>query len=78
MTTVIRKLDSEGEFHDLASYGLDPKRALIAYYMQNEKNSFNTWDYPENVDQIKERTMQLGYYYNKGDDVIYSRLQEEL
>jgi hypothetical protein len=75
-TSIIRMLDGEGEFHDLCSYSLDPKKALIAYYMQQEKKSFNTWDYPAEVDAIQERPMGLGYMYNKGDAVIYSRPEE--
>jgi hypothetical protein len=74
--SVIRKLDEQGEFHDLANYTLEPKQALIAYYMQNEKKTFNTWDYPDHIDAIRERTMGLGFFYEKGEDIIYSRPEE--
>ncbi|MEB2277019.1 hypothetical protein LAV82_23655 [Bacillus sp. ILBB4] len=77
MTSEIMKLDTDGEFHSLATYSLDPEQALIAYYMQQEKRTYNTWNYPEKVEAIKERPMGLGFFYNKGEDVIYSRPTEE-
>lgn len=76
--SIVRKLDADGEFHDLATYSLEPKAALIAYYMQNEKKTYNTWSYPTDLDDIRERPMGLGYMYSKGDDLIYSRLEEEV
>jgi hypothetical protein len=75
--SIIRKLDADGELHNLAVYSLEPKAALIAYYMQNEKKTYNTWDYPKDLDVIRERPMGLGFMYSVGDDLIYSRLQEE-
>ena len=77
MITTIKKLDKDGEFHDLASYTLHPEQALIAYYMQNEKKNFNTWDYPDHIDVIKERPMGLGFYYMKGEETIYAKYEED-
>lgn len=74
--SIIRMLDADGEFHDLAEYTLSPKEALIAYYMQHVKKSFNTCNYPKDLDVIRERPMGLGYVYDNGDVVIYSRPKE--
>lgn len=75
--SVITKLDTDGNFHELGSYSLEPKQALIAYYMQNEKKNFNTWDYPSDIEGVRERPSKTGYFYNKGEDVIFSTLQKE-
>lgn len=77
-SSIVRKLDAEGEFYDLATYSLEPKAALIAYYMQNTKKTYNTWNYPTDLDHIRERPMGLGYMYSSGEDIIYSRLEEEM
>jgi hypothetical protein len=76
VSSVIRKLDENGDFHMLATYSLEPEKALIAYYMQQEKSNFNTWDYPEKIEAIRQYPSGSGYFYNKGDDVIYSRSSE--
>lgn len=76
--SVIMKLDEDGEFHELATYTLPPKQALIAYYMQTEKKNFNTHQYPKDLDCIHERAFGKGYQYFKGDVVIYSKWVEEV
>lgn len=77
MSSVIMKLDADGDFHELATYSLEPKQALIAFYMQTEKKNFNTWEYPQDLDFIYPRAFGRGYMYHKKDITIYSREEEE-
>jgi|GEM_PF-5723862 len=75
--SVVMMLDEDGEFHELARYTLEPKQALIAYYMQHEKKNFKTYEYPDDLDVIQERSFGRGYQYWKGDAVIYSKWLED-
>lgn len=76
MNSTISLLDTEGNIKELTSYSLNPKDALIAYYMQQEKKNYSTWDYPKELDNIKERKSGKGYYYTQGNgNIIVSTIK---
>jgi hypothetical protein len=75
MTSKIIELKANGEQEEKALYSLSPKKALIAYVMQNIKRNNNTWDYPEELEGIKESgTKSNVFYYDDGNVVIGSFL----
>lgn len=58
-----------------AEYAIEPKKALIAYVMQNIFGNYNTWEYPENLKGMRESdTIKDHWYYDdfKGRRVIVS------
>lgn len=71
--TKIYMIDENGNISHLATYSLEPKKALIAYYMQNEKNNFNTWNYPSDLEIIKHMSNGSDFAYFKGDSSIFTR-----
>jgi hypothetical protein len=77
MSTVIKMLDTHGDFHELATYSLEPKEALIAYYMQTENKNFNTQDYPKELKVIKTLPTSGRFSYERHTgDVIFTSNKE--
>lgn len=63
MKTLIYTLDEKtGKIEKRASYSIEPKRALICYIMQQEKN-FNTWAYPDHIQGIRESDREPNHFY---------------
>lgn len=60
--TTIKTIDQNGNIKEVATYLLDSKKSLIAYYMQTFKKNFNTFGYPSNLDIIKETKSKRGHY----------------
>ena len=69
MTTIFT-LDTAGNISTKAVYSMDAKRALIAYIRQALFDDYNTWDYPDDLDGIKESTRPGKYYYDLGPLMI--------
>lgn len=72
MTTVIKMLDTNGDFHELATYSLEQKEALIAFYMQEEKRNLNTSRYPKEISAIRQLPSGRYSYERNNGDVIYA------
>lgn len=73
MSTMIYELQEKtGKINKLAIYTVDPKRALINFIMQYIHNNFNTWNYPEHINGIRESdTVKQHFYY---DDIYNERV----
>jgi len=71
MTSIFEMNEKTGKIDRVASYSIDPKKALICYIMQSRKN-FNTWEYPEHIEGIREsRTVSDHWYF---DDIPNNRI----
>ena len=46
-----------------AEYSLEPKKALIAFVMQDIHNNFNTWEYPEHIKGIRRSDTFADHWY---------------
>jgi len=57
-------------------YFLNPYDALKCYIMQSLKKDYCTWDYPINIDGIKESVKKGAYYYETNKQTYV--LSEEL
>lgn len=56
-----------------AEYTIEPKKALVAFIMQDIFKNYNTWEYPEELKGMKESsTVKDHWYYDdyKGRRVI--------
>jgi hypothetical protein len=74
----IIKLDTNGDFHKMASYTCEPKKALIAYIMQ-ERGNINTWAYPEHIEGMKQLPNSLRWAYDlPNGDVLYAKATSEV
>lgn len=47
----------------ISYYSLPAKQALINWIMSNVKMNNNTWDYPNEMDGIRESTTKQGVFY---------------
>ena len=72
MLSIIYSMDEKtGKIERKAEYTLDAKKALIAYIMQYTRNDFNTWEYPENIDHMRQSTKgEKGYYYDYNNTIL--------
>ena len=75
--TNILALRPDGKIEEVAWYTLEPKAALIAFYMQHEKRNHNTWEYPQDIPGvIKEYPKHPGaWYFDAPDGTVYSTNQ---
>lgn len=70
MASMIYVLEEGKGYRKAAEYSLPPKQALVAFIKQTLENNFNTWDYPETVEGMRESsTIKDHWYY----DVFKSR-----
>lgn len=54
MRSLIFEMDEKtGNIERKAEYSLDPKKALICY-IEQKKGNFDTWEYPEHIDGMRE------------------------
>ena len=83
--SVIRKLDDNGQITDLATYTLEPEKALVCYLEQFINKNYDTWKYFENfidvagkewetkskfIDLIKKLPSGRGYKYELSDGTV--------
>jgi hypothetical protein len=73
--TTIKMLDKECNITELATYSCEPKKALIAYRMQQRKN-FNTWNYPDDMEDIVLLPQSQRYAYRESDGLTLIYAQE--
>ena len=65
MGSMIWILEEGRGYRCVAEYSLPPKAALVAYIKQNIENDFNTWDYPELIEGMRESdTVSDHWYYD--------------
>ena len=76
MSTMIWELN-EGGVQSVCCYSLDPQQALVCYYMQTEKNQWNTWDYPKTLSFIFPLSRVHGFYYTKQNGTIVYATEEK-
>jgi hypothetical protein len=64
MTTTIYKMDEKtGKIDRQATYTVPGKQAIINYIMQYIKHNFNTWQYPQDINGIRESDSRKHTYY---------------
>ena len=49
MSLIFELKEGNPDVRKVAIYSLSPKKALIAYIMQNIFHNMNTWEYPETI-----------------------------
>ena len=65
MTTIFMLEEGKPDVRRVASYSCSPKQALVAYVMQYIKNNWNTWEYPEMLEGMREsQTIADHWYYD--------------
>ena len=47
----------------VAEYSLPPKAALVAYVEQKYRNNLNTWEYPEQLEGMRESSTLADHWY---------------
>ena len=67
MTTIFVVDEKTGKVERKCSYSVDPEKAIVNYIMQYIKNNWNTWQYPEYIESVRQSTKAPGHYYY--DDV---------
>ena len=73
MLSLIYELNENGKIEKKAEYTCNTKQALINYVMQFKKKNFNTWEYPETLQGMRESpTKDNSYYYDYDNLVIAS------
>ena len=59
-----------------AEYTLPAKQALIAYIRQTIYNDYNTWNYPENINGMRESSKgEKGCYFDH-DGIILAAYEQ--
>lgn len=51
------------ELRKVAEYALSPKQALVAYIKQTLEKNFNTWEYPEIVEGMRQSDTVADHWY---------------
>lgn len=65
MTLIYELKEGNPEIVKKAEYSIEPKKALIAYVMQNIFHNFNTWSYPDEIKGLRESdTIKNHWYYD--------------
>ena len=68
--SVILELKEQGGLNKLAEYSLPPRQALVAFIEQDVRKNFNHWNYPTQIDGMREGAPGHWYY----DDVAGKRV----
>ena len=72
MKTSVYSMDEKsGVIIIVADYSIEPKKALIAYVMQ-QQGDWNTWTYPDHIEGIRESAKAKNHYYY--DDLANNRI----
>jgi hypothetical protein len=72
MTDIYEMNEKTGNIKRLATYSTEPKQSMINFIMQELRHNFNTWQYPENIESIRESKMAPNHFYY--DDIVNSRV----
>ena len=73
MLSIIYELDEQGIITKKAEYTVTAKQALINYVMQFKNKNFNTWQYPDTLQGMRESpTVKDHWYYDYKNIVIAS------
>ncbi len=73
MSLIFELKEGNPDVRKVAIYSLSPKKALIAYIMQNIFHNMNTWEYPETIKGMRQSdTVPDHWYYDdfKGRRVL--------
>ena len=62
-TTILEMDEQSGTITKTAVYSLPVKSALIAYYEQEVKKNWNTWEYPQDMPGIRESAKAANVLY---------------
>lgn len=54
MKTLVSVIDSKGDFPIKSVYSLPPEEALVAFFMQNCCDDYNTAEYPNEIPDMRK------------------------
>lgn len=63
MSLIFELKEGNPDVRKVAIYSLSPKKALIAYIMQNIFHNMNTWEYPETIKGMRQSDTVLDHWY---------------
>ena len=65
MTCIFELKVGDPAIRKKAEYSIAPKKALVAFVMQNVYHNYNTWEYPEQIKGMRESdTVKDHWYYD--------------
>jgi hypothetical protein len=64
--------EKTGKITRQATYSTDSKQSLINFIMQDIRGNYNTWEYPTNIEGIRESPTVANHYYY--DDMKNNRI----
>jgi hypothetical protein len=77
MNTLINIYDKEtGELKHSCLFTANTKQALINHIRQAIHNDYNTWNYPEHIEGIKESTTKQGVLYYEYENQIIQAIPQ--
>lgn len=63
MTTIYELREGSADVRRVATYALEPQKAMVAYIEQRLNNNYNTWDYPEIIEGMRESDTIADHWY---------------
>ena len=63
MTTIYEIKEGSTDVRRKASYSLEPKKAMVAYIEQHLNYNYNTWEYPEIIEGMRESSTVADHWY---------------
>lgn len=72
MTTIFVIDEKTGKVVGTCAYSVGPKKAIVNYIMQYIKNNWNTWQYPEYIDGVRQSIKAPNRYYY--DDISNGKI----
>jgi hypothetical protein len=72
MTNIYVMDEKTGKIEMTCAYSVGPKQAMINYIMQYIKHNWNVWQYPEQIDGVRESTKAKDHFYY--DDIRHGKI----
>lgn len=63
MSKILSLKEGESGIKELAIYSLPPKKAMVCFIEQFIRKNFNTWEYPEEIEGMRESTTVGNHWY---------------
>lgn len=65
MSKILSLKEGESGIKELAIYSLPPKKAMVCFIEQFLRGNYNTWEYPEEIEGMRESdTVGNHWYYD--------------
>jgi hypothetical protein len=63
MSKILSLKEGESGIKELAIYSLPPKKAMVCFIEQFINKNWNTWEYPEEIEGMRESTTVGNHWY---------------